>query len=42
MSEMKCIKRVKMSPDGIGHCGTFDIFLEDTAKLPEDWADVEE
>ena len=30
-----------MSPDGIGHCGTFDTFFEGI-KLPEDWMDVED
>lgn len=40
MNERKCVKRVKMSSDGIGHCGTYDLFLEEGAELPEDWVDV--
>ena len=39
--ERKCIKRVKISPDGIGHCGTYDVFLERDEELPEDWFDME-
>lgn len=41
-NKMKCVKRVKFSSDGIMHCCSYDIYLEEGAKLPEDWADIEE